>query len=112
MVVTGFVNWNFKNDYQLLSYLQCLLEIWRKPPSCDVRVHAYKNGKTMEQCREEARKNTEILSHEILEKGEVSWTRVLEAADHDELVYKLTLKYLRQGGHDIGNNKIPRVKSQ
>jgi hypothetical protein len=47
-----------------------------------------------------------------LEKGEVSWTRVLEAADHDELVYKLTLKYLRQGGHDIGNNKIPRVKSQ
>ena len=84
----------------------------KKTSHCDVRVHAYKNGKTMEQCREEARKNTEILSHEILEKGEVSWTRVLEAADHDELVYKLTLKYLRQGGHDIGNNKIPRVKSQ
>jgi hypothetical protein len=34
--------------------------------SCDIRVHAYKNGKTMEQCREEARKNTETLSHEIL----------------------------------------------
>jgi len=83
-----------------------------KTSSCDVRVHAYKNGKTMEQCREEARKNTEILSHEILEKGEVSWTRVLEVADYDELVYKLTLKYLRQGGYDIGNNKIPRVKSQ
>jgi hypothetical protein len=82
-----------------------------KTPSCDVRVHAYKNGKTMEQCKEEARKNTEILSDKILEKGEVSWTRVLEVADHDELVYKLTLKYLRQGGHDIGNNKIPRVKS-
>ena len=47
----------------------------KKTSSCDVRVHAYKNGKTMEQCREEARKNTEILSHEILEKGEVSWTR-------------------------------------
>ena len=30
------------------------------------RVHAYKNGKTMEQCREEARKNTEMLSNEIL----------------------------------------------
>ena len=81
-------------------------------PSCDVRVHAYKNGKTMEQCREEARKNTEILSNEILEKGEISWTRVLEFAGHDELVYKLTLKYLRQRGCDIGNNKIPRVKSQ
>jgi hypothetical protein len=80
--------------------------------SCDLRVRAYKNGKTMEQCRELARKNTEILSHEILENGEVSWTRVLEVAEHDELVYKLTLKYLRQRGHDIGNNKIPRVKSQ
>jgi hypothetical protein len=83
-----------------------------KALGCDIRVHAYKNGKTMEQCREEARKNTEILSDEILEKGEVSWTRVLEVADHDELVYKLTLKYLRQGRYDIGNNKIPRVRSQ
>ena len=83
-----------------------------KAPSCDVRVHAYKNGKTMEQCREEARINTEILSEEILKKGEVSWKRVLEVADHDELVYKLTLKYLRQRGNDIGNNKIPRVKGQ
>jgi hypothetical protein len=80
--------------------------------SCDIRVHAYKNGKTMEQCREEARKNTQLLSNEILKKGEASWTRVLEVADHDELVYKLTLKYLRQNGYDIGNNKIPRVKSQ
>ena len=79
---------------------------------CDIRVHAYKNGKTMEQCRKEARKNTEILSDEILKKGEVSWSKVLDVADHDELVYKLTLKYLRQGGYDIGNNKIPRVRSQ
>jgi hypothetical protein len=79
--------------------------------SCDVRVHAYKNGKTMEQCKEEARKNTELLSEEILKKGEVSWTRILEMADYDELVYKLTLKYLRQKGYDIGYNKIPRVKA-
>jgi hypothetical protein len=78
--------------------------------SCDIRVRAYKNGKTMEQCKEEARKNTEFFSDEILKKGEVSWTRVLEVAGHDELVYKLTLKYLRQKGYDIGNNKIPRVK--
>jgi hypothetical protein len=40
--------------------------------SCDARVHAYKNGKTMEQCKEQARKNTEMLSEEILKKGEVS----------------------------------------
>jgi hypothetical protein len=84
----------------------------KKVTSCDVRVHAYKNGKTMEQCREEARKNTQLLSDEIIKKGVASWTRVLEVADHDELVYKLTLKYLRQNGYDIGNNKIPRVRGQ
>jgi hypothetical protein len=33
--------------------------------SCDARVHAYKNGKTMEQCKEDARKNTEVISEEI-----------------------------------------------
>ncbi len=78
--------------------------------SCDSRVHAYKNGKTMEQCKEEARENTRVLSKELLENGEVSWTQVLDMSGHDELVYKLTLKYLRQQGYDIGNNKIPRVK--
>ncbi len=83
-----------------------------KESSCDVRIQAYKNGKTMDQCREEARKNTEILANEITDKGEISWTRVLERSDHDELVYKLTLKYLRQRGYDIGNNRIPRVKSK
>ena len=77
----------------------------------DASVHAYKNGKTMEQCKEEARKNTELLSDEILKKGEVSWATILEITDFDELVYKLTLKYLRQKGYDIGNNKIPRVKA-
>jgi hypothetical protein len=65
----------------------------------------------MEQCRQEARKTTEILSEEISRYGEVSWNRVLEVTDYDELVYKLTLKYLRQKGCDIGNNTIPRVKN-
>ncbi len=78
--------------------------------SCDARVHAYKNGKTFEECKGAARNNTEILSKEILEKGEVSWERIMEVADFDELVYKLTLKYLRQKGYDIGYNKLPRVK--
>jgi hypothetical protein len=36
--------------------------------SCDARIHAYKNGKTMEQCKDQARKNTELLSEEILKK--------------------------------------------
>ena len=79
--------------------------------SCDARVHAYKNGKTFEECKQEATKNTELLSEEILKSGEVSWTRILEVANHDELVYKLTLKYLRQKGYDIGYNKVPRVKA-
>ena len=78
--------------------------------SCDSRIHAYKNGKTMEQCRQEARKTTELLSEEISKNGEVSWIKVLEVTNYDELVYKLTLKYLRQKGYDIGNNTIPRVK--
>jgi hypothetical protein len=74
-------------------------------------VHAYKNGKTFEECKEEARQKTEILSKEILEKSEVSWGRILEMVDYDELVYKLSLKYLRQKGYDIGYNKFPRVKA-
>jgi len=65
----------------------------------------------MEECRQEARKTTELLSEEIFNIGEVSWKRVLEVTDYNELVYKLTLKYLRQKGYDIGNNMIPRVKS-
>jgi hypothetical protein len=78
---------------------------------CDARVLAYKNGKTFEECKEEARQKTDILSKEILEKGEVSWGRIMEIVDFDELVYKLTLKYLRQKGYDIGYNKLPRVKA-
>ena len=79
--------------------------------TCDARVHTYKNGKTFEQCREEARRNTELFSEEISKKGEVSWAKILEVANYDELVYKVTLKYLRQRGHDIGYNKNPRVKA-
>jgi hypothetical protein len=65
----------------------------------------------MEQCRQEARKTTELLSEEISKNRAVSWRRVLEVTGYDELVYKLTLKYLRQKGYDIGNNTIPRVKN-
>jgi hypothetical protein len=97
--------------YSLLLTSIRYMEKNNNSSSCDARVHAYKNGKTMEQCKEQARKNTELLLEEILKKGEVSWARILEVTDYDELVYKLTLKYLRQKGYDIGNNKIPRVKA-
>ena len=78
--------------------------------SCDPKTRAYKNGKTFEECKEEAIKISDLLSKDILAKGEITWTYILEVTGHDELVYKLTLKYLRQKGYDIGNNTIPRVK--
>ena len=77
------------------------------PGGCD--AHSYQNGRTFEQCRQEARKNSAALSETIAEIGQVPWSRVLEMAGHDELVYKLTLKYLRQAGFDIGNGSLPRV---
>jgi hypothetical protein len=80
--------------------------------ACDPSTHSYRNGKTFEQCRQEARDTTDILEKEILQSGEVAWSRVLEAAGHDEIVYKLTLKYLRERSFDIGNFQMPRVKKQ
>jgi hypothetical protein len=96
-----------------INYCQSILSIVENQGSnsCDSRIHAYKNGKTMEECRQEARKTTQLLSEEISNTGEVSWNRVLELTGYDELVYKLTLKYLRQKGYDIGNNTIPRIKN-
>jgi len=76
---------------------------------CDSHNTAYKKGKTFEDCKQEAGRNTQLLSKEIQDTGEISWGRILEIANHDELVYKLTLKFLRLQGYDIGNNKTPRV---
>ncbi len=44
--------------------------------------------------------NTELLSEEILKSGKVSWARILETGDYNELIYNLTPKYLRQGWYD------------
>lgn len=78
--------------------------------SCDSHGTAYRKNKSFEECKEMALLNSNFLSSEINDQGEVSWTRVLTVANNDELVYKLTLKYLRQRGFNIGNNKTPRVK--
>ncbi len=78
--------------------------------SCDTRTRAYKNGKTLEQCKEIAEKMNLLLKQQINDKGKVLWSELLEQVDHDELVYKLTLKYLRRDGFDIGNWKIPEIK--
>ena len=78
--------------------------------SCDRRIKAYKNGKTFDQCKEIAKSINMQIQKQILENGKVSWRELLEKVDHDELVYKLSLKYLRLDGFDIGNSKIPEIK--
>ena len=78
--------------------------------SCDRRTRAYKNGKTFDQCREIAKFMNPDFRKQIDQKGKVFWTEILDQVNHDELIYKLTLKYLRRDGYDIGNYKIPEVK--
>ena len=77
--------------------------------SCDTRTRAYKNGKTFDQCKEIAENLSSQLAKKINASGMMSWTEILDATDHDELVYKLTLKYLRRDGFNIGDWKTPRV---
>ncbi len=78
--------------------------------SCDRRVRAYKNGKTFDQSRDIAESLNPDFRKQIEAKGKVLWTEILTQVNHDELIYKLTLKYLRRDGYDIGNHKIPEVK--
>lgn len=78
--------------------------------SCDRRTRAYKNGMTFDQCREIAESINPEFKRLIDIKGRVFWSEILDKVDHDELIYKLTLKYLRRDGYDIGNYKIPEVK--
>jgi hypothetical protein len=78
--------------------------------SCDRRVRAYKNGKTFDQCRDMAKSMNPDFKKIIDTNGKVLWTEILEKVDHDEIIYKLTLKFLRRDGYDIGNHKIPEVK--
>ena len=74
------------------------------------RHTAYRHGKTYEECKELAENFTAELKPEIQTKGKLLWSELLEKVEHDELIYKLTLKYLRRDGFDIGNNKIPEIK--
>lgn len=80
--------------------------------AADCDAGAYRNGKTFDECRQEAKLCSAGLAQEIAHSGHVPWSRVMEAAGHDELVYKLTLKYLRETGYDIGNSSAPRVSGK
>ena len=77
--------------------------------SCDRRVKSYRNGKTFDQSKEIAEVMNTKLQKQILSKGIVSWKELLEKVDHDEIVYKLTLKFLRRDGFDIGDWKRPEI---
>ena len=78
--------------------------------SCDRRIRAYKNGKTLEECKDIAESLNPDFKKQIDHKNKVLWTEILEQVNHDELIYKFTLKFLRRDGYDIGNHKIPEVK--
>ena len=77
--------------------------------SCDSRTKAYKNGKTFEDCKSEAHALVTKLASQTPSNTEISWNKILEIANHDEIVYKLILKYFRQIGYDIGDYTRPRV---
>ena len=70
----------------------------------------YRHGKTYEECKQLAEDFTAQLKSKIGEDGKLNWSTLLEAVNHDELVYKLTLKYLRRDGYDIGNSDRPEIK--
>lgn len=78
--------------------------------TCDTRIRAYKNGKTFDQCRDIAESMNPDFKKHIEDKGKITWAEILDLAGHDEIIYKLTLKFLRRDGYDIGNHKIPEVK--
>ena len=78
--------------------------------SCDRRTRAYKNGKTFDECKEIAETISSQLQQQISQNGKVLWSDILDKVDHDELVYKLTLKFLRRDGYNIGDWKTPEVK--
>ena len=78
--------------------------------ACSTKPRKYRTP--FEEYRQTARNVTSKLEPEIDANGSITWKRVLQVADRDEIVYKLTLKYLRQDGYDIGNYKDPFVRKR
>ena len=65
----------------------------------------------MDECKAIAESLNPGFKYQIDKNHKILWTEILESVDHDELIYKLTLKFLRRDGYDIGNYKIPEVKA-
>ena len=77
--------------------------------TCDGRGTSYMNGNSYEDCKKIAEDINTKLKPVINEQGSVLWKQLSEEVDHDELVYKLVLKYLRRDGFDIGNMDNPQI---
>ena len=77
---------------------------------CAGRKTAYLNGMSYEECKKLAEEITKKLIPEILNDGEMMWSELVKRVNHDELIYKLVLKYLRRDGFDIGNSKSQVIK--
>ncbi|MFQ5969889.1 MAG: hypothetical protein ACE5J2_05300 [Nitrososphaerales archaeon] len=75
--------------------------------ACSTKPRRY--SKPFEEYRQRAGALANKLEAEIETRGRITWERIMQAADRDEVVYKLALKYLRQDGYDIGNYKQPFV---
>ena len=76
---------------------------------CDGRGSSYRNGNSYEDCKKIAEDINSRLKPLINDKGFMPWKQISEEVEHDELVYKLVLKYLRRDGFDIGNFKNPQI---
>ena len=77
--------------------------------TCDGRGTSYMNGNSYEDCKKIAEDINTKLKPVITDNDSMSWTQLSEEVDHDELVYKLVLKYLRRDGFDIGNIDNPQI---
>ena len=77
--------------------------------TCDGRGTSYMNGNSYENCKKIAEDINTKLKPVITDNDSMSWTQLSEEVDHDELVYKLVLKYLRRDGFDIGNSDNPQI---
>ena len=76
--------------------------------TCDGRGTSYMNGNSYEDCKKIAEDINTKLKLVINEQGSMLWKQLSEEVDHDELVYKLVLKYLRRDGFDIGTIDNPQ----
>ena len=76
---------------------------------CDGRGTSYRNGNSYEDCKKIAEDINTRIKPLITDKGFMQWKQISEEVEHDELVYKLVLKYLRRDGFDIGNFNNPQI---